>query len=499
MNIKSVFSTALIASLGVSAFATTDKTITGGAGDSNTRVAITSGDYNIILATPETTTSAGTMFKGATSTITSLDGATNTPPVQWAFTATLNVDAKSSVEGTVKAVDFGDNKVQWNLGTLNIKNSSATDETFLDVNIGKQLRFTVNNNKTESSILGIRTNANVTGTTLTFASMHNGFYVIEGGTVNHSVKDAYFAAGSTLWVKTGATFNASENSILNFYSGSKFHIDTGAKAEVYKFDMKNQTGSELLIEGTYTHKGTGLTTAILTINKGNLIAKDLTGGTNARVVVKGAGSTIKNGGTMAIKGALEISNTDFTVDSTSGIIELTDFSGDYNGRVILTAGKLTINKESAFKRITTSGNETNIKLLYHGTGNELVINATTAFEQIYAYDTVPELKITLSSNENVKLLITGGLPLNTAGNTASITFSGLGIGDERVFFVSGKDELTLSSKFTLLSDKGYDFNFVKGTYDGKAGFWMVAVPEPAEWAVIFGAIALGLAIYRKRK
>ena len=97
------------------------------------------------------------------------------------------------------------------------------------------------------------------------------------------------------------------------------------------------------------------------------------------------------------------------------------------------------------------------------------------------------------------MLITGGLPLNTAGNTASITFSGLGIGDERVFFVSGKDELTLSSKFTLLSDKGYDFNFVKGTYDGKAGFWMVAVPEPAEWAVIFGAIALGLAVYRKRK
>ncbi|MBQ2722763.1 MAG: PEP-CTERM sorting domain-containing protein, partial [Opitutales bacterium] len=31
--------------------------------------------------------------------------------------------------------------------------------------------------------------------------------------------------------------------------------------------------------------------------------------------------------------------------------------------------------------------------------------------------------------------------------------------------------------------------------------WLVsaAVPEPAEWAMILGALALGLAIYRKRK
>ena len=27
----------------------------------------------------------------------------------------------------------------------------------------------------------------------------------------------------------------------------------------------------------------------------------------------------------------------------------------------------------------------------------------------------------------------------------------------------------------------------------------IAVPEPAEWAVIFGTLALGFAIYRRRK
>ncbi len=497
MNIKSVFSTALIASLGVSAFATTDKTITGGAGDSNTRVAITSGDYNIILDTPETTSSRGTMFKGGSATITSLDGVTNTPPVQWAFTATLNVDAKSSVEGTVKAVDFGDNKVQWNVGTLNIRNSTATSKTFVDVNVGKEFRFTVNDKSKDSCIFGVRTNANITGTSLSLADMHNGYYVAEGGTVNHSVKNTYLGAGVTLWVKTGATFNASSDASLRFYGGSKFTISDGATAQAYK--VTADTTSTMDIAGAYTHMGSALSTGVLTIKGGSLVAENLSGSTNARITIKGAGSNIYSGGTISINGALEVSQADFTVDSTSGLITLKDFNDQYVGRAILSTGKLTINKESAFKRITTSGNETNIKLLYHGAGNELVINATTAFEQIYAYDTAPELKITLSSNENVKLLITGGIPLSTAGNTASITFSGLGIGDERVFFVSGKDELTLSSKFTLLSDKGYDFNFVKGTYNGQAGFWMVAVPEPAEWAVIFGAIALGLAIYRRRK
>lgn len=35
-------------------------------------------------------------------------------------------------------------------------------------------------------------------------------------------------------------------------------------------------------------------------------------------------------------------------------------------------------------------------------------------------------------------------------------------------------------------------------YQRSDGFLYTAVPEPAEWAAIFGALALGLAIYRKR-
>ena len=66
--------------LATSAFSTESITVVGGGGDYLTRVAIPSGDYNVILESPESTAYDGTMFKGNGSTITSLDAATNTPP-----------------------------------------------------------------------------------------------------------------------------------------------------------------------------------------------------------------------------------------------------------------------------------------------------------------------------------------------------------------------------------------------------------------------------------
>ncbi len=46
------------------------------------------------------------------------------------------------------------------------------------------------------------------------------------------------------------------------------------------------------------------------------------------------------------------------------------------------------------------------------------------------------------------------------------------------------------------------WNWVAAEREGVSGFILsygAAIPEPAEWAAIFGAIALGLAIYRRRK
>ena len=47
-----------------------------------------------------------------------------------------------------------------------------------------------------------------------------------------------------------------------------------------------------------------------------------------------------------------------------------------------------------------------------------------------------------------------------------------------------------------------DFEFVAGQYtEGINGYWLnaIAVPEPSTYAMIFGAVALGFARYRRRK
>ena len=51
-----------------------------------------------------------------------------------------------------------------------------------------------------------------------------------------------------------------------------------------------------------------------------------------------------------------------------------------------------------------------------------------------------------------------------------------------------------------LQISGVDTSKLAWALDSTTGkYWLTAVPEPAEWAAIFGAIALGLALYRRRR
>ncbi|MBR7106049.1 MAG: PEP-CTERM sorting domain-containing protein, partial [Opitutales bacterium] len=51
--------------------------------------------------------------------------------------------------------------------------------------------------------------------------------------------------------------------------------------------------------------------------------------------------------------------------------------------------------------------------------------------------------------------------------------------------------------YDLDSEKAINYQFDATT----GGYWLnfAAVPEPAEWAMILGSLALGFAVYRRRK
>ncbi|MBO5254344.1 MAG: PEP-CTERM sorting domain-containing protein, partial [Opitutales bacterium] len=78
-----------------------------------------------------------------------------------------------------------------------------------------------------------------------------------------------------------------------------------------------------------------------------------------------------------------------------------------------------------------------------------------------------------------------------------ILLEGLVIEKLRVYDVS---EENLKKYFDVIDDSLYALD-VKAVNGEANAFWVntVAVPEPAEWAMIFGAIALGFVAYRRRK
>ena len=77
-----------------------------------------------------------------------------------------------------------------------------------------------------------------------------------------------------------------------------------------------------------------------------------------------------------------------------------------------------------------------------------------------------------------------------------ITINDLGFGsDDILTFVISID----NSLIPEMPTEGEGIGFGHNTYEFNLTLSGTAVPEPAEWAAIFGTIALGAAVYRRRK
>ena len=77
-----------------------------------------------------------------------------------------------------------------------------------------------------------------------------------------------------------------------------------------------------------------------------------------------------------------------------------------------------------------------------------------------------------------------------------ITINDLGFGsDDILTFVISID----NSLIPEMPTEGEGIGFMHDAYKFNLTLTGTAVPEPAEWAAIFGAIALGAAVYRRRK
>ena len=507
----------LFAASAALAATTVDKTVMGGAGDYSTRVRIPKDNknYNIILESPDAT-SEGAMFNGNSATVASLDGATNTPGTTsgagkypaWNFTGEMTIDINSAEAGNITALKTGANKFAWNLGTLTIKNSQSNSSTYADIDLGEQFRMTVNVPASQDSKLIVETNANMSGKNLAFAASNKGGLFIENNaTVNYKVTNSAFASGTLLSIGQNATFDASESEYLfTFYSGSTLKIATGGTFRAQK--IANQAGWNAEINGNFEYVGKGqLNVANVSIDGGKFVAQNFTTGTSARTVISG-NMIVANGGTIDQKGGIELKGTasstaSLTVEENAGYIKLYD-NNEYNGRLFLTGyAQITINKADAFTRVLSNGTSGNATLMLSAQNNTIIVNEQAKFGKFNYWNGATELTIELSAENSDAKLYVGGIS-GASGNTLVIE----NFDDNMICFWTGDEDKVFSYYDSIIAN-GVDGNtygksdltLVKGTLDGNDVYFLnrINIPEPAEWAAIFGAIALGFTVYRRRK
>ena len=168
--------------------------------------------------------------------------------------------------------------------------------------------------------------------------------------------------------------------------------------------------------------------------------------------------------------------------------------------------ELTINSKNIFrsKSVTTGEEGYNIMFLMAVNANlTMNLNAEAHFGNLTYQNDNSLLTINMGAASDIYLSFNDILISSTTA-IADIVFNDFN--NNRIYFES-MDEIhdyvsirgTGIDGTTLTKD---DFCLVKGEFNGKDVYWLhsdLVVPEPAEWAAIFGAIALGLAARKRRR
>ena len=236
------------------------------------------------------------------------------------------------------------------------------------------------------------------------------------------------------------------------------------------------------------------------VNKTNVGVRSLNNlevdGTNSLLHIKGdvnsnRHATITNNGVLKIDGQYKLSNngnqTDFTNASRT---ELTVKTG---GKVIadsllLATARLNLQTENAI----TNANGEAIDLTVDSSAklSILMMSASQKFGLITAN----------KQNLQVEILDNAVLSASFASENGGKIFIN-GFAENTIFVENAVEISDVNSIFFAYATKDDASTEFDQLYINNGWLSAIApsVPEPAEWALIFGGIALGLAIYRRRK
>lgn len=461
--------TSLIFLSSLCAFAANAAVEIAGGSDNNNRpvVADLANGQDVVLLPNETSPAGSARFKmkaNANAENPVFKSITTKPseegPQDWIFAFGATIDSNSS-DSEYAFNNTG--KMTWYLSTagmFNIRNSAA-DAGVSKLEMGN---FTIQGDPNSASGAGVlvEKDALFTGTSALFKGTNDN---VKGGVVmsigvnsttivnvNYNVANTTFAQKSGLHIATGSTFTSGKTSAFNF----------------------SEALTTLSVGGTFNYGN--ITTGLGMSGYTTIWAK-------GTMVLDGA-LKIESGGVVEIKGGRE------GYSSGAAIRKGTAEGG--NGRIVLVGGMLMIGSKDAIAHDVGIG-------LYAGTDSSILISADNSFQSVF-----------FNKKTHLSLILE---------NSAKASFKGIGLFDkayvdmtiegfaaDSVFFNSNSwwdsAQITAVDSDSNVYQKD-QLELVKVGEDlaqyGKYVLSVKQIPEPATYAAVFGALALALAVYRRRK
>lgn len=312
--------------------------------------------------------------------------------------------------------------------------------------------------------------------------LDNGF-TVDNATLNIQLSGkSYFTHSTTTW-------NVKNNGILR-YEGSNtnsthkisLNLEAGSVAEL-KFDGSAESHFEnSTIAGQLVFKRKG----VLKFYKDNLIT----------------GQTTENATLFGGRWDLQGNGVTVTIENSEENSVLFSYAEEAMKKLIMRNSTLTLNSSNAIGLKDSKNNiygQENISLeigQYEGTPStaELILGADNSLDNIYI-DSNKQSKLYITLNNNHLYL--NGLSTGLIGTIYISDFQ------EELICIQNIDEKFLDANYEISCIKSGSADDNTALYWDSATGYITAfnptVPEPATFAVIFGALALGFVAYRKRK
>ena len=443
----------------------------------------------------------------------SIDGATSTTPGYWNLLGNFDIDIASS-EGVATAIkNESTTRISYQLGTINIKNSQEGGTALIDLGASTMtLSGGANDSQTPSLNIYVDTEIKTNDPALTsnskslYLGVASSLYVVDskltlncrstiGGNAEY---EAYVNVDSTSTLLTKGKVDLKNYSTVvvdglwEMNTGGA-ELDSGAYVSVKKLTQGG--GNTIKAFGGTFEVGSATTFVQLEMKNGGVINQ--TAGDTTKFTRH---VTVSDGGTFSTKGVLylEAGSTDATsakwanITINDGANFYVDGVSSSGTAVILKNGSLILNKKNA---ITTSdGKAVQMVSADSGTNINIMVNASQEFTGLMANKST--MKYYLADDASV--ILASDFSNRNDGIHAFYDF------DENRIFVRNWESLAeekINSMFEAYQNVDGEYVKVDTLYihNGWLSAFSTAVPEPAEWAMILGALALGLAVYRKRK